>query len=273
MSYSIRYYNARWWVCDGPRLLGGYAANELRSYVFPLYTPQGVLVLQEAPPDHPHHQGVWAGLEIDGHDVWNAGSRGLPRHRQTIVPNIDALQPVVSASGVAFVHQVQWQTEAGDLLLVEERIVCFRAHPTCTQVQWSSSFSHPTKSVDLGQTKESGIGVRVPPHWETAFGGQIRNALGDVGEAACFDKKSPWLNIEGRAVGDTSAGLVFLPASQEENWPWFTRDYGCHVYNPARHAAIHLAPAQSLTWSAQVLAYDGHRSVSEVDELVAGILV
>src|SRR5215217_223683 len=120
MDYRVRYYNARWWVSYGERLLGGYSANELRSYIFPLYTPQGMLVLQEAPPDHPHHQGIWAGLEIDGNDLWNAGSFGRARHSQRTVPALDALQPQLSPSGVDFVHQVQWRTEEGTLLLSEE---------------------------------------------------------------------------------------------------------------------------------------------------------
>jgi hypothetical protein len=230
-----------------------------------------MLVLQEAPPDHPHHQGIWIGLEIDGNDLWNAGSRNLPRHRQMIVPELESVQPLVSTSTVDFIHQVHWLTTDGELLLHEERRVRFRLRPECTQITWSSSFSHPEKITRLGQTKESGIGIRVPPHWETHFGGQIRNASGDVGEAACFDKDSPWLNIEGCALDNAMAGLLFLPVSQKETCPWFTRDYGCHVYNPARHAAIQLAPTESLTWSVQFLAYDGHRTVAEIDKLVASI--
>jgi hypothetical protein len=266
MSYSVRYYNARWWVNAGPRLLGGYCANDLRSYLFPLYTPQGLLVVQEAPVDHPHHQGLWAGLEVDGYDLWNAGSFNLPRHRQIPIPALNAIQPLVTADGVEFDHQVQWQTAEGELLLYEDRNVTLRAHAEATQVLWRSRFSHPAKSTRLGQTKESGIGLRVPPHWESSFGGQIRNASGDVGEAAVFDKESPWLNIEGQALGDAVAGLVFLPTST--GCPWFTRDYGCHVYNPARQAAIHLTPGEVLTWSVTLLAYDGHRTIEQIDQLV-----
>jgi len=230
-----------------------------------------MLVVQEAPPDHPHHQGLWAGLEVDGYDLWNAGSSKVLRHRQTPVPAIDAMQPVVSAMGVEFVHQVHWQTVDGELLLYEDRRVTLRAHADATQAVWTSRFSHPSKSTHLGQTKESGIGLRVPPHWESALGGQIRNAQGDLGEAAVFDKDSAWLNIEGQALDDAVAGMLFLPTSAQDGCPWFTRDYGCHVYNPAHHAGIDLAPGQALTWSVNLIAYDGHRTIEQVDELVVGV--
>jgi hypothetical protein len=76
---------------------------------------------------------------------------------------------------------------------------------------------------------------------------------------------SAWLNVEG-AAGSALAGVVLVPTTAL--FPWFTRDYGVHVYNPARHGAFELAPGETLTWSMRVLAYDGARSVAEVDGLV-----
>jgi hypothetical protein len=268
MSYTTFHYNARWWIKYGDRLLGGYSANDLRTYVFPIYTPAGTLVVQEAPPDHPHHQGLWIGLEVNGHDIWNAGSRGLPRCRQEAVPALASLKPETSTDGARFAHQVNWLTADGNVLLYETRTVSLRASQSLTIVEWTSTFSHPTQTVCLGQTKESGIGLRVPPHWETVHGGQIRNAWGDSGEAGVFDTDSPWINIEGRATGDGVAGLLFAPAPGSESCPWFTRDYGVHVYNPARHRSIDLEPNQQLTWAVQLIAYDGHRTVEELNHIV-----
>lgn len=265
MSYAVVNYNARLWIKEGERLLGGYNTNELRSYVFPLYTPQGVLVLQEAPPDHPHHQGVMVGLEVDGHDLWNAGSRKLPRHRQEALTPLAELQAVITATGVQLQHGVRWVTVDGVELLLEQRTITFQAHDQYTAVHWQSTFSHPSKATYLGQTKESGIGVRVPPHWETPFGGVIRNANGALGEKECFDQLSPWLTIEGNAGGAASAGLVIMPMT--EPCPWFTRDYGLHLYNPARHHPILLTPGEQVTWSIQVLAYDGWRTVDEINAM------
>jgi hypothetical protein len=272
MTYHIRHYNARLWIMADGRLLAGYAANELRSYLFPLYTPTGALVLQEAPPDHPHHQGLWCGLEVDGHDLWNAGSFGKPRHRQVMQPALNHIAPQITAEEVQLVHSVCWQTVDGLELLQETRRIAVRATPEYTHVQWRSTFYHPDKTTHLGQTKESGIAIRIPPHWEGVWGGRIRNAQGAVGEVATFDQPSAWVNVEGRVASEVMAGVVLAPAADSEQCPWFTRDYGCQVYNPARHRPITLAPGQSMSWAVHVLAYDGARTVAQIDDWVGAVL-
>ena len=269
MSYEVLKYNARLWIKQGDRLLAGYSANELRSYVFPLYSPNGALVLQESPPDHPHHQGICVGLEVDGHDMWNAGSFGRARHRQELLCKLNEIEPVITDDGVQIIHPVRWTSADGDELLLEDRTIHFRAMPDFTLVQLRSTFSHPQKATELGQTKESGIGIRVPPHWETVFGGRIRNQQGGEGEAATFNQMSPWISIEGSAAGDLSAGIVLAPTAESEACPWFTRDYGLNVYNPARHRQITLQAGEKMTWSVNVLAYDGTRSVQQIDQWLA----
>jgi len=76
---------ARQWVRRDGVLVGAVSIGELRAYVFPLYTPLGRLVIQESPVDHPHHQGLTVGANLNGWDMWNAGSFGVPRSRQTPV--------------------------------------------------------------------------------------------------------------------------------------------------------------------------------------------
>ena len=271
MQYETFFYNKRWWVRCEKRLLGGYSGNDLRSYVFPLYTPQGVLVLQEAPPDHPHHQGICAGLEIDGHDLWNAGSFGKARHRQVAAPEATDLSPVISESGVTFTHSVDWWSEEGKRLLRERRSVTLKALSHMTMVDWISEFSSPNGGAELGQTKEAGIGMRVPPHWETRLGGQIRNASGQVGEAECFDRNSAWINVQGAASGTQKAGIILMPGPRSKAYPWFTRDYGLHLYNPSRHHPIILNDSEKVTWSVRVFAYDGDLSIDQINTQVPNL--
>jgi hypothetical protein len=267
MNYQTHYYNGRWWIKANGRLIGGYSDNLLRSYVFPLYTPKGVLVLQESPADHPHHQGICIGLNIDGHDLWNAGSVDVPRNRIETLPALSEVKPTVSESNVILQHKARWLAVSGEELLLEQRSIKFRVSENCTIVEWRSDFCHSTKTSRIAQTKESGIGLRVPPHWETIFGGEIRNAEGAIGEKGCFDQLSKWLNIQSPSFG-LEAGVIFIPTSETEKCPWFTRDYGLHVYNPFRHQSCELLPRQCFTWSVMVVAYDGIRTVEQNARLV-----
>ncbi|MCB0112757.1 MAG: DUF6807 family protein [Caldilineaceae bacterium] len=265
MQYTTLLTNSRLWIRAGDRLLGGYAANALRSYVFPLYTPAGVLVVQEAPADHPHQQGIHVGLSVDGHDLWNAGSFDKARHQQRMGTPLKELVPQVDEQGVTLLHTVAWTSIDGDALLHEDRSVRFRLAESVTHVHWRSHFHAVDRPVRIDQTKEAGIGVRVPPHWESYFGGRIRDARGGVGEAACFDGDSPWLNVEGSAGNGATAGVVIAAASAP--CPWFTRDYGEHIYNPSRHSAVELKAGESVTWAVDVIAYDGARTVGEIEKM------
>jgi hypothetical protein len=266
--YTTTYTNTRWWLMADGNLLGGYSANDLRSYVFPLYTPGGVLVLQEAPPDHPHHQGIHVGLSVDGYDIWNAGSGRRERHAQRLPGPLGEVQPAIAETGIHIAHPVQWTTVDGKLLLSEERTVHVERQDGFTHVYWRSTFQAGDRPVAIDQTKEAGIALRVPPHWESLFGGQIRNAAGAVGEAACFDQSSPWLNIQGSAGNGQTAGVVFTHAAESEACPWFTRDYGEHVYNPSRHHPIQLEAGASFAWATHILAYDGDATVDEINAMV-----
>ena len=229
-----------------------------------LYTPNGVLVLQEAPADHPHHQGVFAGAELDGNDLWNADRSACPAIARNC---LESLPISVRAPAKAALRSAMTCAgrPRGNELLAERRSVVLGDAGECTVAEWRSTFSHLHKATRFGQTKESGLGVRVPPHWETRFGGRIRDGHDRRGEAGCFDQSSPWLSIEGAAGSEARAGVVLVPTS--EPCPWFTRDYGVHIYNPARHRTIDLEPGAEVTWSFRVLAYDGARTIRDIDRL------
>lgn len=265
MNYHTTYRNSRWWIFRAGRLLGGVSAAALRPYVFPLYTPKGTLVLQEAPPDHPHHQGIVAGLNIQGHDLWNAGSFGAPRHViESFVP-LSEQKPELTDAGVALEWAMRWRLESGDELIKETRRVEFSSGENVTLLRWTSRFEAGSSAVELAQTKEAGIGVRVPPHWETALGGSILNSEGRRGEKDCFDRVAPWLAV--LSGFGPKAGVAIVPEAGDD-CPWFTRDYGLHVYNPLRHRSILLQPGQPLVWRLSVLAFDGHPGVHEISRMV-----
>src|ERR1043165_4870810 len=60
-------------------LPAGYSAAIQRGgYIFPVYTPSGKLIVDDYPPNHKHHHGIWAPwtkTEFEGRhpDFWNMG--------------------------------------------------------------------------------------------------------------------------------------------------------------------------------------------------------
>jgi len=131
-------------VCDGRtgRVLGGVGANFYRPWVFPLYTPAGLTVIQEFPYDHPFHNGIFVGQ----HPV-NAGGRtgnfwAMPLRRsfddaiQTKVGRMDVQgQPAadVGEEGVCFTFRSIWRDEDEQPLLDETRTIEFRATADATE--------------------------------------------------------------------------------------------------------------------------------------------
>ena len=61
---------------------------ESGCYFHPLHTPKGVVVTDVAPPDHPHHRGVFLGwVEMHGKkdaDFWGWGEHAPVKGRQIV---------------------------------------------------------------------------------------------------------------------------------------------------------------------------------------------
>lgn len=50
------------------------------GYIFPLYSPSGMMITEDMPKDHYHHKGIWfpwTNTQFEGHrvDFWNLGDR------------------------------------------------------------------------------------------------------------------------------------------------------------------------------------------------------
>ena len=64
----------RTWIKRDGRPIAALSQNAYRAYIYPLFTPSGVLVTAESPIDHPHHNSVTIGADhfdclfvYDGH--------------------------------------------------------------------------------------------------------------------------------------------------------------------------------------------------------------
>ena len=254
---------ARRWVKRDGALAGAVNFGDLRPYVFPLYTPLGRLVIQESPVDHPHHQGLTVGANLNGWDVWNAGSFGIPRSRQAPVEEECRCQ--TDATGARFQLTLDWQTPEGEKLLREERAITFSMANYGTLVDVRTRLIARYGEVQFAHTKEAGLAMRVPPEWETAHGGIILDATGRTGESQIFDQLAAWVDVSGEGPRGIFAGITLMPHRDCPLVPWMVRDYGLHVYNPWRHRKIHLAPSDAYELGVRYIAHDGRASRDEIN--------
>jgi len=253
---------ARQWVHHREDLVGAVNIGDLRAYVFPFYTPQGRLVIQESPVDHPHHQGLTAGASVNGWDMWNAGSFGIPRCRQA--PVEQQCHATADTEAARFSLTLDWTTEAGEPLLREERAIVFRSAPYGNLVDVRSRFCATYGDISFAQTKEAGLSMRVPPEWETARGGEILDSAGRIGEGSIFDREADWIDVSGEGPRGVLAGITMMPHRDCPRAPWMVRDYGLQNYNPWRHNNISVPNGSSYELGIRYVAHDGRACVEEI---------
>lgn len=253
----------RVWINRGGKLIGAMSFGELRPYVFPLYSPNGRLVLQESPVDHPHHQGLSVGTNLNGRDMWNAGSFGLPRCRQELLSDDSTVQ--VDGSEVRFNLVVDWKKEDGEELAREERTVRFSARDYGNIVDVRVRFIASYGKIDFKKTKEAGLSMRVPPEWIGINGGVVLDSKGNKGEAAIFDHNSPWVDVSGEGPRGIFAGITLMPHKDSPQVPWMVRDYGLHNYSPWRHEAITVPENGIYELGARYIAHDERLTADEIN--------
>ncbi len=252
-SYSITENGRRHWVLKDGMALGAIVANNLRAYVYPFCSPAGVNMVQDAPPDHPHHTGIMVGQDfLNGHNFWCLGNPKFPRNIQ----KIQEISADADESGATIQLSLCWVTEGSQSVMMEDRVLRFEQWGEFNFLdvvtRWRAAFG----PIHVEPTKEGGLGMRVHPHLETFWGGTIRSSEGCIGEKAVFDRNADWVEVSGQIEG-RRAGIVMMPHPGQKRVPWFVRDYGIHLFSPFRSEALHLESGESMQLRVGFAAYDG----------------
>jgi hypothetical protein len=254
--YEHRQCRQRAFVLYQGRPLGALSRNSVRQYIFPLYTPAGVGVLAECPPDHMHQQGLMVGQDlINGHNFWAMLHAGKPLNTQAA----ESTRPPASTideKGLTFELDLCWRTADAQSILQESRRVHFQSQGGFNIVDVTSKWTASYGDLYLGKTKEGGMGMRLTPALETEWGGQIRSSTGKLGADNIHETHAEWTEVFGK-VGPSPVGVVMMQHPSQEQIPWFTRDYGLHLLGPMRHQARRVKAGESVTWRVGYATYDG----------------
>ena len=249
------------------RWLGGVGANYYRSWVFPLYTPRGLTVLQEFPFDHPFHNGLWVAqgpLQLGGETVHFWPMPPERRPGETLFTHMGRIEtvglPIVEPHdrGVLFTLQSVWRTAAGAPVLDETRTVDLYDVDDGTVCDVTTVQRASYGALHYDATKFGAICVRTDPRLAPVVGAEVIADGGRRGKAeVALQKPNAYVAYESRAanvVGDVFGILLSVPGQQPHEW--FIRDYGLAAYNPMFEQPREVAQGDSLRVNLRVVAYD-----------------
>jgi len=192
-----------------------------RPYLHPVRTLGGVPVTEALPFDHPWHLGASLAMQdVNGVNFW--GGRTYVRGKgYTWLDDHGRITPAGAG--------LQWQDQAGNTLLTEERKVSARVAPGGWELQFQYALSAPaTRDVTLGSPATNGRpgGAGYGGFfWRAAPGDAVAYTGSAIGEEAVNGSADPWLAIRVAAGEDRSYTLVFRGLRDDDRWFVRTGDY------------------------------------------------
>ncbi|HLJ57118.1 MAG TPA: PmoA family protein [Chthonomonadaceae bacterium] len=202
-----------------------FGSPRWKPYLYPLRAANGLSLLADAPTDHRHHHGIWAGHgRVDDADFW------LERHNsgKIVQRGIEDLR--ASGEVASFTTLNDWEAASGDVMLKDTRTFTFFDEPTeSRRFDLEIVIASPDqRTVQLHPSNEAGLPhVRVAEGLTVKTGGTLTNAEGKTNERGTYKQRSPWMDCSGK-LGRLQCGIAVFdhPANPDFPTHWFTRDYG-----------------------------------------------
>lgn len=246
---------------------GGHARS---GYVHPLYGPQGEILTDDFPVDHPHHRGVffgWPQMTVLGQKVDGWHMRGLH-------PTTEQLGPWNTDQGNAFFEAVNfWRMEQqGHAPAIREHLR-YKIHPaeeTGRFIDLHATFTNLTEEpILLAGSPESaygGLNIRIDG---TRPDVRIATARGDVAENTnAVDPPSPWADHSSRTTEEgPHAGVAIFQHPANPDYParnWTLRPYGFLGAAWPGESDYTIEPRQSLDLRYRLFIHPGTGKEAEV---------
>jgi hypothetical protein len=208
------------WAAGEPVCRYLFDPGRPKPYLASLRLPGGPELLCDAPPDHPHHHGLWFGhgrVEAAGtlHDLWleRPGCGRIVQEGLELWPD-------------GWSAEARWLAADGSQLARERRT--FRLAVAPDRLTLHIAYTLEGTGVRLRGTNEAGLPLVRPAPWIAATGGgRARDSAGRTGEREIFGRPALWVDYAGVWDGEIF-GLALLddPANLGRPTRWFVRDYG-----------------------------------------------
>jgi hypothetical protein len=209
----------------GPQLKPGAPENRRRCcYVFPIYTPAGVSVLDDFPVDHYHHRGLfwsWPIVEVGGkrYDIW---MNFTAKHRANGIPVTQAGPNEATLAASNF-----WEADGKDIVRENVRIRVLPTKGTTRELEVELSWEALSAPVTLQGSAErgksyGGLSLRFAPRT-----GTVLRADGEVLSKDEDLNPRRWAELEGVYGGKRAVVRVTAdPSNPGYPHQWCLRNYG-----------------------------------------------
>jgi hypothetical protein len=261
-----------------PLLQYRYSDVPFKLYVKELFTPSGVNVLLDSPPDHVHHHALMFACDVNGVDFWGEVPGQTPLGKQVHERFNDV--GVVGPQGhrwARFAEDIRWIPQSGgEPLLMERRVIAAGGvgEPAATFLTWECRLSVPEgkKSVLLSGSHYHGLGMRFIRSMDAD--GEFRNPDNDPGVIFRGEERlsrSRWCAYTAKADGKLVTAAMFdHPDNPRHPATWFTMAKPFAYLSATMR--LHEEPLKVLAGKPLVLRYgvalwDGRVETAQIDEL------
>jgi hypothetical protein len=245
------------------------------AYFHPVTTPEGVVVTDVSPKDHPHHRGVFlAWVEMHGKkdaDFWGWGEHAPIKDRRITFGG--KVSTHTSSDGAAFSLSNRWFAE-DEPLVHEDLAASVRPEPSAKAYVIDLTYTlTPTADLTLSRWAFSGFCVR------TRGDGKVK-AYGPGGEVKLPNPShvkpesdwpaAPWYGYTLKFDDGKVAGVAVIDHPKNPPSLWHNhRDI--RMLNPCivAPAEVKLKAKQPLVLRYRVVAHDGETPSAELDRLGA----
>lgn len=271
-------------VGEAPVLQYRYGDVPFKPYVKELFTPTGVNVLLDAPPDHLHHHALMFACAVNNVDFWGEAVGPVDGHFEPQPGKQRHLQfGDLAVSGpeghrwARFTESIRWVSQPkNDPLLLERRTITAGriGQPQVTFVTWESVLAVPDgkESATLGGSHYHGLGLRFIRSMDAD--GEFRNPDNDPGVIFRGEERlsrSRWCAYTAKADGKPVTVAMFdHPDNPRHPATWFTMAQPFAYLSATMR--LHEEPLKVVAGKPLALRYgvalwDGRVETPQIDEL------
>lgn len=275
-STSIDFYHFN-------RKIAEYKYNDVpfKPYIKQLYTPSGLQILEDAPPDHLHHHGIMFAIAVNNVNFWEEKEKsGTQKHIEFSKIDISSSNETVTSTIPIFLETLEWKTPSGDLLLIEKRNVKSGYLPEyeANFIYWETNLINPSEQndVQLSGNHYFGLGMRLlktPLEKVEIFSDQeqeLENVRGDE-----YLRTANWCCLVVKnELGPFTILFTDTPKSTLYPARWFTMRTPFVYISATRNLWIEpfeLKPTKSLSFSHCIFVWDGVKTKQDIEKIVENL--